>query len=145
MAFLFFLPEKHSGLWGVPLREAVEVPSHGRLEHVALHAIEVRDFARVCEEAVVPPRAQEGEDDRLCEGRGLQVRRSSLRMPSTPTHKKKKKNAQFTRVVYMVCTYVFVYSVEERRGPRHEADADAGGDDLAETVEAQHAPDNAVA
>ena len=43
-----------------------------------------------------------------------------------------------------MCAYVFVYRVEQRRGPRHEADADAGGDDLAEAVEAQNAPDAAV-
>lgn len=38
---------------------------------------------------------------------------------------------------------MFVNCVDERRGPRHEADADAGGDDLAEAVETQYAP-NAV-
>jgi hypothetical protein len=75
----FFSPEEHPGLWGVPLREAVEVPSHSRLEHITLRAIEVRDSAHVREEAVAPPCAQEGDDDRLCEGRRLQVCSGRLR------------------------------------------------------------------
>ena len=62
------LPEEHSGIGGVPFREPVEVPLHSRLEHVTLRAIEVRDFARVREEAVAPPGAQEGDYDRLGEG-----------------------------------------------------------------------------
>jgi hypothetical protein len=39
---------------------------------------------------------------------------------------------------------VFVNCVDKRRGPRHEADADTGGDDLAEAVEAEHATDAVV-
>jgi hypothetical protein len=35
---------------------------------------------------------------------------------------------------------VEVEHVEERRGARREADADAGGEDLREAVEAEHAP-----
>ena len=54
------------------------MPLHSSLEHVTLRAIEVRDFARVCEEAVAPPCAQEGDDDRLGEGRRLQVRNGRL-------------------------------------------------------------------
>jgi len=41
--------------------------------------------------------------------------------------------------------YVLIYCVEKRRRTRHETDADASRDDLAETVEAQDAPDGAVA
>ena len=40
--------------------------------------------------------------------------------------------------------YVFVNCVDKRRGPRHEANPDAGGDDLAEAVETQNAPDAVV-
>ena len=72
------LPEEHSGIGGVPFREPVEVPLHSRLEHVTLRAIEVRDSACVREEAVAPPCAQEGDDDRLGEGRRLQVRNGRL-------------------------------------------------------------------
>ena len=135
------LPEEHSGLWGVPFREPVEMPPHGRLEHVALRAIEVRDSARVHKEAVAPPRTQEGKDDRLGEGRCLQVRNGRL---GVHTGKCKTNNTQSTRKTPSLAAYVFVNGVEQRRGPRHEADADASGDDLAEAVEAQHAPDAAV-
>ena len=56
----------------------MEVPLHRRLEHVALRAIEICHFAGVRKEAVATPRAQDGEYDRLGEGRRLQVRNGRL-------------------------------------------------------------------
>ena len=62
----------------------MEVPPHRRLKHVAFRAIEIRHFAGVREEAVAPPRTQDGKYDRLGEGRRLQVRNGRLNENAHP-------------------------------------------------------------
>ena len=49
------VPEKHPSFRGIPFCYVVEVPSHGRLEHVALGAIERGYGLDVVEKALSAP------------------------------------------------------------------------------------------